>query len=486
MGRKSQTGGVEPKGNDRIQFTITIQGTRYRPTIAMPPTEANLRRARLRRVQILKRIANGTFSWAEEFPDFQVASSDPSRRPDIESKTCNQVFDEFLDECESRVAMSDLTYTTFRGYRKLLNQIWRPAIGSRRFFDIVHSELSAATRNRMWSKKTYNNAISAAKCAFAFGYRDKPERFNPAEAFTCKRITKKDRRPINPFTVSEAEELIAQIHADWGEALGNYDEFRFFTGLRPSEQIALLPCDVDVEKAVLHVTKARVLRRNKDRPKNGIDRTLELCPRAIEVVTRQLQLRQRLVTQGLVDHPYLFFLDDGKPIADPEVTRWRWNESLAKLPHIQHRGGYHARHSSVTWRLMINDNLLKTAQEHGHSVQVMLDMYAKWMIGATAADLDAIRQARQSRPQAGAASTKSAAASMSSESRPLEPPKFATNSPPAAGRKRLDACSLSRKSGGEGGIRTHVPELPDHPISSRRRYDHFGTSPAVPLRGLVF
>jgi hypothetical protein len=36
---------------------------------------------------------------------------------------------------------------------------------------------------------------------------------------------------------------------------------------------------------------------------------------------------------------------------------------------------------------------------------------------------------------------------------------------------------LRKLSGGEGGIRTHVPELPDHPISSRRRYDHFGTSP---------
>src|SRR5262249_9818890 len=35
------------------------------------------------------------------------------------------------------------------------------------------------------------------------------------------------------------------------------------------------------------------------------------------------------------------------------------------------------------------------------------------------------------------------------------------------------------RAGGEGGIRTHVPELPDHPISSRRRYDHFGTSPAL-------
>ena len=33
------------------------------------------------------------------------------------------------------------------------------------------------------------------------------------------------------------------------------------------------------------------------------------------------------------------------------------------------------------------------------------------------------------------------------------------------------------ESGGEGEIRTHVPGLTDHPISSRRRYDHFGTSP---------
>ena len=38
------------------------------------------------------------------------------------------------------------------------------------------------------------------------------------------------------------------------------------------------------------------------------------------------------------------------------------------------------------------------------------------------------------------------------------------------------------KYGGEGGIRTHVPGLTDHPISSRRRYDHFGTSPVLAAR----
>jgi hypothetical protein len=45
-----------------------------------------------------------------------------------------------------------------------------------------------------------------------------------------------------------AEALIAAIHIDWGEAQGNYDEFRFFTGLRPSEQAALLVDDCDLRR----------------------------------------------------------------------------------------------------------------------------------------------------------------------------------------------------------------------------------------------
>jgi hypothetical protein len=54
----------------------------------------------------------------------------------------------------------------------------------------------------------------------------------------------------------QAESLIAKLRADWGEAIGNYDEFRFFTGLRPSEQIALLVTDYDARSGVLSVTKA--------------------------------------------------------------------------------------------------------------------------------------------------------------------------------------------------------------------------------------
>ena len=44
-------------------------------------------------------------------------------------------------------------------------------------------------------------------------------------------LAKKDRLPPDPFTIQEAETIIAAIHHDWGEAQGNYEEFRFFTGL---------------------------------------------------------------------------------------------------------------------------------------------------------------------------------------------------------------------------------------------------------------
>jgi len=207
-------------------------------------------------------------------------------------------------------------FVTARGYAKLLAQIWRPEIGPRIFDEIRYSELAKIANAYQWSKKTYNNAISVVRCAFDYGYRDHPEKHNPASGLTCLRMTKKDRPPVTPFTIQEAELLISKLHADWGEAIGNYDEFRFFTGLRPSEQIALLVTDYDPRRAVLSVTKARVLRRDKDRTKTQEDRDVELCPRALEVLRRHLALRAEYVAAGKIRHEHLFFLEDGRPFSD--------------------------------------------------------------------------------------------------------------------------------------------------------------------------
>jgi integrase len=98
------------------------------------------------------------------------------------------------------------------------------------------------------------------------------------------RITKKDRPPVDPFPIQQAEEIIATSHRMFGELHGNYEEFRFFTGLRQSEQFALQVTDYDTVEGTLKIDKAYVLGRDKNRTKTNQDRVLELCPRALQVL----------------------------------------------------------------------------------------------------------------------------------------------------------------------------------------------------------
>jgi integrase len=254
------------------------------------------------------------------------------------------------------------------------------------------------------NKKTYNNAVSALRRAFDFGYLDYPERRDPAASLKCARIGKNDRPPIDPFSIQDAEMLISAIQRDWGEAQGNYDELRFFTGLRPSEEIALVVTDYDAAHGVLSVTKARVLGIDKDVTKTGEDRRIRLCPRAIAVIERQLRLRERLAREGRIDHDRLFFTDSGRPISDLKYPYTRWQRTLQRLA-IRYRKPYMARHTSVSWNLMVGRDPLLVAKEHGHRPTTMLSVCAAWTEGAVESDITAIREAMSCTDGSGAQET---------------------------------------------------------------------------------
>jgi integrase len=290
------------------------------------------------------------------------------------------MFDRFLAHEEARVARGDLAPITLASHRQILDHVWRPPLGHLPALGIRHSLLVHIADQQRWSKKTYNNAISALRRAFEFGYRDHPERRDPAAGSRSARMGKKDRPVIDPFSIQDAETLIAAIHRDWGEAQGNYDESRFFTGLRPSEQIALVVSDFDAVQGVLSGTKARVLGIDKDVTKTAEDRGVVLCPRALAVLRRQLALRKRLTQAGAIDHEQLFFTAEGAPIRDLSYPYGRCQRTLRSLA-IRYRKPYAARHSSVSWDLMIGRNPLYVAKQHGHSLTTMLSIYAAWVDG---------------------------------------------------------------------------------------------------------
>jgi len=270
MGRKAEFSGVQAKGLDRIQFDFEFEGVRYRPTIKRMPNEGNLRRAHKQLIDIKNRIARGAFKFEEEFPDYRFKASLPTndqqkRKEDM----CGDVFDRFFAHCELRVAMDDMAFSTLESYRDILEGVFRPTIGEEPFERVAYSQLdkivSDHTKNK--KKKTYNNVTSAVRTAFTFGYKDLPGKFNPALALPTFRITAKDRPRIDPFTIQEAETIIARAHCMHGEWYGNYDEFRFFSGLRQSEQFALEVGDCDVANGKISITKAVVLSRGKIEPR---------------------------------------------------------------------------------------------------------------------------------------------------------------------------------------------------------------------------
>jgi integrase len=250
-----EQGGVVPAGPGRTQFNFVIDGVRFRPTLPWAPNRINLERAGKLLLRIRAQIEAGTFCFSETFPDYRRLNRIPAG---VRAKTRGEVFDDFLRHEAARVTRGDLAPVSLASHRQIIDHTWRPQLGHLPFLGIQHSMLIKIADAQRWTKKTYNNAVSALRRAFAFGYLDYLDRRDPAAALRCARIGKKDRPAIDPFSIQDAESFIAALRQDWGEVQGNYDEFRFFTGLRPSEQIALTVMDCDRKRGALSINKARV------------------------------------------------------------------------------------------------------------------------------------------------------------------------------------------------------------------------------------
>jgi hypothetical protein len=115
---------------------------------------------------------------------------------------------------------------------------------------------------------------------------------------------------------------------------------------------------------------------------------------------------------------------------------------------VRYREPYNARHSSVSWNLMVGKNPLWVAKQHGHSVQTMFEVYAAWTEGAKEADVEAIRQAMQSSPRMPARIEKPTALV------PLRSREFGTDLALEGGGITVSDGNPKENTGGERGIRT--------------------------------
>lgn len=354
MGRRGS--GVEIRERS-IRLSFVLDGAPQRHTLMLngapiPPTPANIRYANRLASEIRDRIRHGTFSLVEYFPASGVGAG---------QMTVSAQLDVWL-------AAQRIEPSTRAGYQSAI-RFWAGTIGDKPLRGLKHSDILTALATRPdLSGKTVNNRVSVLREALQLAVLDKLLTENPAghiPSATWQRL------PVDPFTADEAEAILAALALQ--PQVLNYTAFKFFTGVRTGESFGLRWPNVDLPAGHAVISESIVGGVEKG-TKTNVARTVLLNSRA----------RAALVAQKT--HTYLagkhVFLDprDGLPWTERKFRDY-WVGMLKRLG-IRHRKAYNTRHTYATAMLMAGMTPAFCAGQMGHSVQVFLDVYSKWLPGA--------------------------------------------------------------------------------------------------------
>lgn len=325
-----------------------------RERLELQPTPANIAYAARMRQEILGKIERGTFSLADYFPD------SPRVKKDTASLTWQQLGSEWLS-----VRENDLEHSTVHHYTQTLNSKhftdWNPLFLPTLDFRKLKAKLAALPEH----PKTFNNIASVMQMVLAYGHQAKLIREPLHEHVELRKVPK--AKP-DPFSLAEIEVVLAKMRHELGR---NFYEFAFFTGLRPSEQIALRWAHIDLRAGTMLVQSA-ITRSKEKGTKTGDERLVELNARAQAAIQRQ-----RAISQAAGGAVFLGLDMQGYTTTDGPLEAF-WKPAL-KLSGLRYRDARQTRHTFATTCLHAGLKPGWVAAQLGHSVEMFYRVYSKWI-----------------------------------------------------------------------------------------------------------
>lgn len=138
---------------------------------------------------------------------------------------------------------------------------------------------------------------------------------------------------------------------------------------------------VDLVKRQVHVCRTVALGLVEERTKTNKDRFVLLNERALHALgfARQYAERRANGIGKIKTTPYVFPPSkNSEYIKQTSDLHKQWRPALKALA-LPHRPPYNCRHTYATICLMSNMNPAFIAQQLGHSVQMLLTTYARWL-----------------------------------------------------------------------------------------------------------
>jgi integrase len=349
--------GVEVRAKS-IRLFFVLDGSRHRETLMlngepMSPTPANVKYAHRLADEIRQRIWHGTFSMVEYFP------------------ACGQGAGlTVAGQLETWLEAQRVEHSTRAGYASAV-KLWGGALGDKALRGLVKSDIMRVLAARPeLSGKTVNNYVSVLRQALDLAVADNLLTENPAGDIPRAKYQKE---PPDPFSSDESTAILAALHQRHPGPVANMAEFWFWTGLRTSEIFALKWSNVDLRSGAVLINEAMVRGEHKDSTKTNTARTVRLNSRAKEALQRQRAFTQTAGAEVFQDPRY------GTPWIDERAFRRSYWTPTLKILGIRYRRPYNMRHTYATSMLMAGMTPAFCARQLGHSVEMFLRTYARWI-----------------------------------------------------------------------------------------------------------
>lgn len=361
--------GLDIRG-DTIRFRFSWNGRRHTETLSYPTTKAGIQAATRLRDQVVSLIKHDSMTdlkYAELFPDSIIAAE--------ATVLVGEYVQLWIDGREIEAGARS-------NYVGTMNLYWMPHLVLVPVGAVTTMMLRRIIGKIDWpSSGVKRNAITKLKTILEDAVREGLLDKNPAELLDMPKRATPDP---DPMTVAEANEIIASLYAadHWPSHIyAAFFEFAFFTGMRLQEVIALRWDEVDLDKKQAHVCRVIVRGEIKERTKTRKNRYVLLNDRAIHALKFAQQYAERRKNgQGkLKEFPYCFPPSKNvEHIRQTSDLHKQWIPTIRKLG-VRHRPPYNCRHTYATICIMSGMNPSFIAQQLGHSVQMLLSTYARWL-----------------------------------------------------------------------------------------------------------
>jgi len=377
MGVKKLPRGLSLRADGTLQLSFQYQGSQCREPLSNynPDLKSDLTYLSRLRSEILRRIADKTFKYADYFPNSPRLQRYGGMKSDAT----------VLHFIEARLSLDktarELATSTLKGYTTCKNRLAPLHNIPIRLLDVSHianfvGNLVRVAPNQKDSrgtlrKKTIVDTLVVLNKALKLAITQKHRTDNPLEAFQLNdyvsvKRSRANKDEVDPFS---PEEIVALINAMPMPEVKNYYILRFYSGVTVSECNALTWDDIDFFNKKIRVRAAFVEGELKDTKVEGRDRLIDLEEDGVAALVAQ---KAYTFLQG----GYVFINPvDGKPFMEDQALRKTYWIPALRKSGIRYRPPKQTRHTYACMMISQGRNLWWLKTQLGHSSLKMLEQH---------------------------------------------------------------------------------------------------------------